>query len=229
MTAALQLLLAYLLGSIPFAYIAGRALKGLDLRQHGSGNLGATNVFRVLGMGPGIAVLLLDIAKGAVAVALLPKLGHASRFAALFSDGPVEQAWWPCVLGLAAVLGHTYTAFLGFKGGKGVATSAGVFLGLAPWATLCVLGVFLLAFLLSRMVSLGSLLAAAALPALVAAWGEWRPAAVDRSLADLARGGWALGARPVFYLALTLALLVWLKHVPNIKRIAAGTESRFQR
>jgi glycerol-3-phosphate acyltransferase PlsY len=228
-TPILQLLLAYLLGSIPFAYIAGKRYKGLDLRQHGSGNLGATNVFRVLGRGPGIAVLLLDMGKGVVAVTLLPHLGHANRFAALFSSGPAEQAWWPCALGLAAVLGHSYTVFLGFKGGKGVATSAGVFLGLAPWATLCVLGVFLAVFLVGRMVSLGSLLAAAALPALVAAFKEWSPAASKPSLDDLMAGGWSLQARPVFYLAVGLALLVWLKHIPNIKRIAAGTESRFKR
>jgi glycerol-3-phosphate acyltransferase PlsY len=228
-TPILQALLAYLLGSIPFAYIAGKSLRGLDLRQHGSGNLGATNVFRVLGKGPGIVVLLLDIGKGAAAVTLLPLLGHASRFEALFSSGPAEQAWWPCVLGLAAVLGHSYTAFLGFKGGKGVATSAGVFLGLAPWATLCVLGVFGLAFLASRMVSLGSLLGAAALPALVAAFNEWLPASAHRSLDDMMADGWSPQARPVFYLALALAVLVWVKHIPNIKRIAAGTENRFKR
>lgn len=228
-TPALQLLLAYLLGSVPFAYLAGRALKGLDLRKHGSGNLGATNAFRVLGRGPGALVLMADVAKGVVAVALLPKLGQAGRFAALFSDSPVEQAWWPCVLGLAAVLGHSYTVFLGFKGGKGVATSAGVFLGLAPWATLAVLGVFLAVFLATRMVSAGSLAAAAALPALVAAFKEWLPAAAHPSLSDLTHDGWELQARPVFWLALGLAVLVWVKHIPNIKRILAGTENRFKR
>lgn len=228
-TPYLQLLLAYLLGSIPFAYLAGRALKGLDLRSHGSGNLGATNAFRVLGKGPGSLVLLADVAKGVAAVVLLPKLGHASRFAALFSDSPVEQAWWPCVLGLAAVLGHSYTVFLGFKGGKGVATSAGVFLGLAPWATLVVLGIFLVVFLATRMVSAGSLAAAAALPMGVAVFKEWLPPAAHRSLTDLTHGGWDLQARPVFWLALALAVLVWVRHSPNIKRLLAGTENRFKR
>ena len=228
MTPALQLCLAYLLGAIPFAYLAGR-LKGLDIRKHGSGNVGATNVFRVLGKGPGTAVLLLDLAKGTLAVAVVPLLGRASSAAALLSDGPAEQAWWPCALGLAAVLGHSYTVFLRFKGGKGVATSAGVFLGLAPYATLCVIAVFLAAFLLSRMVSLGSLLASAALPALVAAFKEWQPAAAKPSLLDLARDGWDWQVRPVFYLALALAVLVWVKHIPNIKRIAAGNENRFKR
>jgi len=228
MTPALQLCLAYLLGAIPFAYLAGR-LKGLDIRKHGSGNVGATNVFRVLGKGPGTAVLLLDLAKGTLAVAVVPLLGRASSAAALLSDGPAEQAWWPCALGLAAVLGHSYTVFLRFKGGKGVATSAGVFLGLAPWATLTVLGIFLAVFLASRMVSAGSLAGAAALPPLVAAYHEWLPLAARRSLADMARGGWAPLARPVFWLACALALLVWVKHVPNIRRILAGTENRFGR
>ncbi|HXC63556.1 MAG TPA: glycerol-3-phosphate acyltransferase, partial [bacterium] len=144
-------------------------------------------------------------------------------------DGPAEQAWWPCVLGLAAVLGHSYTVFLRFKGGKGVATSAGAFLGLAPWATLGVLVVFGLVVFSTRMVSAGSLLAAAALPPLVLACREWLPASARLSLNDLARSGWGPAARPVLWLACALALLVWVKHIPNIQRILAGTEHRFGR
>jgi glycerol-3-phosphate acyltransferase PlsY len=228
MTPILQLCLAYLLGAVPFAYLAGR-LKGLDIRQHGSGNVGATNVFRVLGKGPGAAVLLLDLAKGTLAVAVVPLVARAGSFHAFLSDGPAEQAWWPCALGLAAVLGHSYTVFLRFKGGKGVATSAGAFLGLAPWATLTVFGVFLLVFWFSRMVSAGSLAAAAALPPLVLAYKEWLPVSARLSLNDLARTGWGPDARPVLWLACALALLVWIKHIPNIRRILAGTENRFGR
>jgi glycerol-3-phosphate acyltransferase PlsY len=228
MTPLLQLCLAYLLGAIPFAYLAGR-LKGLDIRQHGSGNVGATNVLRVLGKGPGAAVLALDMAKGALAVSVVPLVARADSFHAFLSDGPAEQAWWPCALGLAAVLGHSYTVFLRFKGGKGVATSAGAFLGLAPWATLTVLGVFLAVVLITRMVSAGSLAGAAALPPLVLAFKEWLPASARLSLDDLARGGWGPAARPVLWLACVLALLVWVKHIPNIQRILAGTEIRFGR
>ena len=118
-----------------------------------------------------------------------------------------DASWWPCALGLAAVLGHSYTCFLGFKGGKGVATSAGVFFGLAPLATSAVLGVFLAVFVAGRMVSLGSLVAAALLPAMVAWTGEWRPVAARASMADAFRRDWHPLARPVFWLACGVALL----------------------
>jgi glycerol-3-phosphate acyltransferase PlsY len=222
----LQLVAAYLLGAIPFAYIAGRLLKGIDIRQHGSGNVGATNVFRVLGAGPGAAVLALDLLKGWLAAAWVPSLGAASAFSAFASDSVADKAWWPCALGLAAVLGHSYTVFLGFKGGKGVASSAGVFLGLAPHATGVVLLLFIAALAFTRMVSVGSLLGAAALPALVASFHEWRPAAARANLSDAFQNGWSLQARPVFWLALAIAILVWVKHIPNIHRILAGTENK---
>jgi glycerol-3-phosphate acyltransferase PlsY len=224
--ALLQLLGAYLLGAIPFAYIAGRLLRGIDIRQHGSGNVGATNVFRVLGKGPGAAVLALDLGKGWLAAAWLPTLGAVSSSAAFFSDSAVDKPWWPCVLGLAAVLGHSFTLFLGFKGGKGVATSAGVFLGLAPHATSWVLLLFILTLLWTRMVSAGSLLGAAALPGLVASFKEWRPAAARVNLSEAWNSSWSVQARPVFWLAVAIAVLVWVKHIPNIKRILAGTENK---
>lgn len=223
----LQILAAYLLGAIPFAYLAGRLLKGIDIRQHGSGNVGATNVFRVLGKGPGAVVLLLDVAKGWLAAAWLPRLGAGSAAAAFVSSSVSDHAWWPCALGLAAVLGHSYTVFLGFKGGKGVASSAGVFLGLAPLATGTVLGLFALVLLGTRMVSAGSLAAAAVLPVAVALYGEWRPVAARANLSDVFKHGWSLQARPVFWLALALSVLVWVRHIPNIRRILAGTENRF--
>jgi glycerol-3-phosphate acyltransferase PlsY len=221
-----QLLGAYLLGAIPFAYLAGRLLRGIDIRQHGSGNVGATNVLRVLGKGPGAAVLALDIAKGWLATAWIPSLGAVSSMRAFFSESAADKAWWPCALGLAAVLGHSYTVFLGFKGGKGVATSAGVFLGLAPQATLVVFALFALAVSVTRMVSVGSLLGAAALPALVVGFKEWRPKAAPANMSALMAKDWSLQDRPVFWLALAIAVLVWVKHIPNMRRIAAGTESK---
>jgi glycerol-3-phosphate acyltransferase PlsY len=190
---ALYLLACYLLGSIPTGYLAGRALRGIDIRSVGSGNMGATNVLRVLGKGPGAFVLAVDIAKGAAAVALLP--------------GPFASAgFWPLAGAVAVVLGHNYTCFLKFKGGKGVATSAGACLGLAPWATLGIVLIFVLLVALTRMVSVGSLVAATALPVLV-----W----YDHS-----------SGPGVIWLALVLALFVWVRHIPNIKRILAGTENK---
>jgi glycerol-3-phosphate acyltransferase PlsY len=191
----------FFLGSIPTGYLAGRLLKGIDIRKQGSGNMGATNVFRVLGKGPGAAVLLMDIAKGAAAVALL------GPYFSLPGPG------WLLLGGLAAVLGHNYTPFLGFKGGKGVATSAGVCLGLAPFATLTIIALFIALFALSRMVSVGSLGAATALPLAMLYYGE---AGAPRPLPG-----------QVFWLGLVLALFVWLRHIPNIKRIMAGTENKF--
>jgi glycerol-3-phosphate acyltransferase PlsY len=208
-------MLAYVLGSIPSAYLAGRWSKGIDLRQHGSGNLGATNVFRVLGPWAGSLVLLADIAKGAVAVLVLPHLGASDA-------APVPGGWWPCVLGLAAVLGHSYTCFLGFKGGKGVATSLGVFLGLAPWATGLAVLTFALVFGWTRMVSAGSLLAAVVLPVSVLVLHEWAPPGTPAPSDPASWWG-----RPVAGLALLLGLLVWLRHIPNMRRIASGTENRF--
>ena len=226
------LLLAYLLGCVPSAWLAGKWVKGIDIRRHGSGNMGATNVFRVLGPGPGVAVLLADIAKGALAVLLIPRLIPLGD--APWTDTPwvgygLGALWWPCFLGLAAVLGHTYTVFLGFKGGKGVATSLGVFLALAPWATLAAVAVFGGVFWVTRMVSAGSLAAAAFLPGAVALFNEWRPWTGHppdffNALSLLGQDSWR--TKPVLCLALVLSLLVWLKHLPNIRRILAGTENR---
>lgn len=200
MSQSLYLLACYLLGSIPTGYWVGRLFFKKDIRSEGSGNMGATNVLRVLGKGPGAFVLAFDIAKGAAAVALLPRYFEAGGS-------------WPLLGALAAVLGHNYTCFLNFKGGKGVATSAGVCLGLAPHATLSIIGIFAILTFLSRMVSVGSLGAAAALPVLVWYYHE----------------GGVTPPEPgqFFYLALTLAAFVWLRHIPNIKRILAGTENKF--
>ena len=151
-------------------------------------------------------MFIADVAKGVAAVhaqALVNRVGGV--------EGPAAGGAWACALGLAAVLGHTYTVFLKFRGGKGVATSLGVLLALAPLASLVALGTFGAVFAATRMVSAGSLAAALALPAVLVA-------------RDLHQGG---GPAAVTVLALLLAVLVWARHIPNLRRIAAGTEHRF--
>jgi glycerol-3-phosphate acyltransferase PlsY len=150
-TLAILALLSYLIGSIPTAYLMGRAVKGIDIREHGSGNPGATNVFRVVGKAAGSATLAIDALKGYLPVFL------AKHY---FPSSPVVAV----AAGLAAIAGHNWTVFLNFKGGKGVATSAGVFLALTPVPALIALGCFLASFLISGHVSVGSLFAAASFP-----------------------------------------------------------------
>lgn len=196
---ALGLVAAYLLGSIPAAYLAGKA-RGVDLRQHGSGNLGATNAWRVLGWKVGLAVYAFDTVKGLLPVALLP---------GLLGMGPGDHQLWRIAFGVAAIAGHVKPVFLAGKGGgKGVATAGGVFAALAPVPVLIAFGVFALAFLASGYVSLGSLTAAAALP-----------------VALLALNGWTV--TPVFVIALVVSGFVFWTHRANIGRLRAGTESRF--
>ncbi|MBR1836261.1 MAG: glycerol-3-phosphate 1-O-acyltransferase PlsY [Kiritimatiellae bacterium] len=183
----------YLLGSVPFGYLAGR-LRGVDIRKVGSGNIGATNVWRTLGRGPGAAVFLLDALKGALAASLFP-----SPAAAL--SGAV-----------GAMLGHSFPVFLGFKGGKGVATGLGVAVGLVPHSAALGLAVWIAVFLCSRYVSLASVAAAAAVGA--APW-------------FLDRGGDGCGRIAVCAAVSALAALVVLKHRGNMVRLVRGTENRF--
>jgi glycerol-3-phosphate acyltransferase PlsY len=196
MNYAAYILLCYLAGALPTGYLFGKILRGIDIREHGSGKMGATNVFRTLGKGPGLAVLAVDIAKGAAAVALFPLLLNT-------------EGGWLLAGAVTAVLGHNFTVFLNFRGGKGVATTAGVMLGLAPAAMATDFAVFACVLLLSRMISVSSLAAATALPALVWVYAE--------------SGAY----HGVFYLALLLSLFVWLRHRDNIRRILSGTENRF--
>jgi glycerol-3-phosphate acyltransferase PlsY len=195
-------LLAYLVGAIPTGFMIARA-RGVDIRAAGSGNIGATNVFRVLGRPAGVAVLLLDAAKGAIPCATLPPLALWVAGAA----GHPDPEWLGIIAGIAAVLGHNYTCWLRFKGGKGIATTAGVLAVLMPVALLTCLAAWLVVFLLTRYVSLGSLVASVALPLTV--W--WR----GQSGALLA-------------VALALGLLAIGKHRANIRRLLNGTESRFR-
>lgn len=196
MTAAegIALALSYLLGAIPTSYLAGRLFRGIDLRQHGSKNLGATNVYRSMGWRYAIPVGLFDVMKGAVPVLVL---------------GPAVSgsAWFPLLCGISAVLGHVFSVFVGFKGGKGVATSAGVVLGLAPMAVGFCLVAWALIVWASGYVSLGSVVAAALFPGLV--WVLYP----DRRDA-------------IWLYALLAAVIIWM-HRANIGRLRAGTENRF--
>jgi glycerol-3-phosphate acyltransferase PlsY len=192
----LIVLLGYLLGSLPWSLWAGR-LRGIDLRDHGSGNLGATNVYRVLGWKPGLVVLILDMAKGAAAVALGRVLAPADA-----------QNLLPALAGLAAVAGHMFTPFASFRGGKGVATGAGVFLGLAPLAGLFCLGLFVAVLLLGGWVSLASGLAALGLPLAV----------------YLTRDDLGVRYGSVLALAVVVSLLVIVRHRGNWVRLARGRE-----
>jgi glycerol-3-phosphate acyltransferase PlsY len=194
--------LGYLSGSLPWGLWVGRGLRGVDVRTLGSGNLGATNVYRSLGPGLGVLTLLLDIAKGALPVWLVP---HAA-FATAFPGGP---EWCRLGVGLAAVAGHVWTCFAGFKGGKGVATTVGVLLALAPAAFGVFLLVFVLVVALTRFISLGSTLGALAF-------------AVALAFLEPA------GARsPTFLLGVLLAALVVLRHRDNFRRLWRGEERRF--
>jgi len=149
MATFLSVIFAYLLGSVPTGYILG-SLAGVDVRKAGSGNVGATNVARVVGKRHGIFTLVADIAKGLVPVVIALYLGLTSTATAL--------------VGVVAFLGHLYPVFLRFQGGKGVATALGVFLGLSPWATLVLMPIFVLVILATRVVSLSSMVAAACAP-----------------------------------------------------------------
>lgn len=221
-------IVAYLLGSIPFGYILVRAFVGVDVRAQGSGNIGATNVARTGARGLAIATLLLDAIKGAIAVliaygvaaALFAReaaahanvLEHGSE--ALRNAPSISQAaQFSYMLGataaLFAIIGHMFPVWLGFKGGKGVATGLGVFIALAPKAVLIVIAVFLLLTALTRYVSLGSIVAAALFPPVF--FAMQRDQATPLVIAMIA----------------AVSVLIIAKHAANIRRLISGTESRF--
>jgi glycerol-3-phosphate acyltransferase PlsY len=189
---------AYLLGSIPTGFLVAKA-KGIDIRKTGSGNIGATNAMRVLGKSAGIFVLLMDAAKGFGAVWLAAVLLRQFN-----ANTDLETA--RIIGGIGAVMGHNYTCWLKFKGGKGIATTAGVYLALAPWAVLVGLVVFILAVLLTKYVSVGSIAAAIALPVTV----------------------WIMTPNNLFLGIVSTALgaLAIYKHKSNIQRLMAGNENR---
>ena len=186
-----SLILGYLLGSIPSGWLAGRWLKGIDLRALGSGSTGATNVLRQVGKGPALVVFFIDVGKGAAAVLIARALGLGD--------------WIQVLAGLTALAGHIWPVWLGFKGGKAVATGLGLFLGLAWPVGLASFGVFMAVFSLSRLVSLASVLAAISLPLLMAAGS---------------------GSTANLVVALVAMLLVLWRHRSNIQRLLNGTEPK---
>jgi glycerol-3-phosphate acyltransferase PlsY len=196
--------LAYLLGSIPFGYLLVRLGGGGDVRETGSGGTGATNVTRRAGSSAGILTLLLDALKGIAAV-LVARLLLGTR---------PDADWWVSAAAVAAVLGHVFPVWLGFRGGKGVATGLGVFLVLAPLATLCALVVFAAVVWLWRYVSLGSITAAAVLPLAVWSLGAF-------GIADHAQA-------PVLAVAVLGAALIIFMHRTNIGRLLTGKENRLK-
>ena len=215
-TYAIVAVIAYLLGSIPFGYILVRIFRGEDVRASGSGNIGATNVMRSGAKWLGLLTLILDAAKGYLAVYLAPGIVRLSSE----SGGIVTHDGQHLVIGtwilaasiaaLFAILGHIFPIWLKFKGGKGVATGAGAFLALVPKAVLLVLVIFVAVVGVSRYVSLGSILAAAAFPALA------------YFLSDVRYFPFAVAIIAI------CSLLIILKHHQNIRRLLAGTEHRFE-
>jgi glycerol-3-phosphate acyltransferase PlsY len=186
---------SYLLGAIPTSYLVGRWVRGLDLRREGSGNLGATNAFRVLGWRLAVPVLIADLLKG---------WGPAFFFARWAGVGPV----WALAFGAAAIVGHVFSVYMRFRGGKGVATSGGVLLALAPWAALTGLVAWICLVALTRIVSVASIAAAFSVPLVV----------------------WVTqGVGAILWLSLGLMVFVIYAHRANIRRLLRGEEHRFGR
>ncbi|MCD6182128.1 MAG: glycerol-3-phosphate 1-O-acyltransferase PlsY [Candidatus Cloacimonetes bacterium] len=188
---------AYLFGSIPTSYIFGRMLKGIDIREHGSGNVGATNALRILGTKIGVITLLLDMFKGFLPVYIAMQLFAGNDLVAIGA-------------GIATILGHIFTIYLSFKGGKGVATSAGVFIALLPMAIVLCLAVFIIIVAITRYVSLGSIVAAITL------FGYELISNIRNDFQHL----WLL------LFVTILVLMIILRHTANIKRLIAGTENK---
>lgn len=196
--------LSYLIGSFPTSIVVGKLLKGIDIREHGSGNAGGTNVFRVLGWKPGVFVMAFDAFKGFAAAFWISQIA--------ISPIPIEHELVQIIAGLAAIIGHIWTVFAGFKGGKGVGTAAGMLLALYPWALLICALVFGIVLFLTRIVSISSITAAVTLPVVLT---------VLR---------YCIGKEVVFSLYIFgffAAALIVFTHRSNIKRLLAGTENKF--
>jgi len=199
--AAVLVLLAYLIGALPFGLLVGRLAGGVDLREHGSGRIGATNALRTVGLAGAVVTFLLDVGKGLVAVLLVGWLYLAGP--------PGSPPWVAAAAGIAAVAGHIRSVFIGFTGGRGVATFAGAMLATAPWVAAVVLPIGVLIIWRSRIESLGSLIGTLLAPIVTVA------------LLLLGQATWAAVA-----LALGGALLVTWAHADNIARLRAGTERK---
>jgi len=199
------MVVSYIIGSFPTSIIVGKILRGIDIREHGSGNAGGTNVFRVLGWKPGLLVMLVDVFKGFAATYWIP-----SQLAPLSNHLPLLQL----LAGIAAVVGHIWTVFAGFRGGKGVGTAAGMLLALFPQALIYCLLVFLLVLAATRIVSISSMMGAITLPIVLSVfkYGLDKPVPL-----------------PLFIFSFFAAALIIYTHRANIKRLLNGTENRFGR
>lgn len=192
------------MGSIPTSIISSKLLKGIDIREYGSGNAGATNVFRVMGWKAGIAVLILDMAKGFIPTVLFYKIG-------------LKGVDWPIInlqilAGISAIFGHIWTIFAGFKGGKGVGTGAGMLIGLAPLSVAVGIVIFLIVVTISRFVSLGSILASISVPITIV-------------MQNQSQNSFPL---QLFILSLFVPALIIYTHRKNIQRLIKGEESKIQ-
>ena len=200
LSAVLWIVAAYLLGATPTSYLAGKLGRGIDLRDHGSKNLGATNVYRILGWKYAIPVALFDIAKGAIPILLYTRWSMVAQ--------EPWHPWMPVALGSAAVLGHMFSPYVRFRGGKGVATAAGMFLALAPLPVLFAMLVWGVCLWLTGYVSLSSIIAVASVPLWIRIVGPDSP--------------------HVFWASIGLVVLIVFAHRRNIARLVAGTENRFR-
>jgi len=198
------IVLSYLIGSFPTAILVSKHLKGIDIREHGSGNAGGTNVLRTLGWKAGISVMLFDVAKGWVAAYYIAELGY--------ENGLILPIFVQIIAGISAILGHVYTIFAKFKGGKGVGTAAGMLIAIYPLALLFCFSVFLLVAFSTKYVSLASMLAAITLP-------------ISLLLIEIYT---EIPTPPIqFYFAVTVALFIIFTHRSNIGRLLKGEENKF--
>ena len=196
----ISLILAYLIGSIPTSFIFAKVLKGVDIRKHGSGNVGATNVFRVVGKIPGIIALIIDILKGVLAVLILPNIFFNNTIGITLG-----LELYKILLGMCAISGHVWTVFLNFKGGKGVATTAGVIIALAPKVFAGSAAIWVLVFSIFKIVSIASITASIFLPIFALLF--------QRSIA-------------IILFCVLLSLVGAYKHKANIKRLLRGEEKK---
>lgn len=203
---AIKAVLAYLLGAVLGSLVLGR-LRGIDIRQQGSGNAGGTNALRTQGKWFGLAVIVIDIGKGALAAGVLPML----PLAALWGGAAEPWMWQAAVCGAAAVVGHVWPVWFGFRGGKGAATLVGVMLVLAPWLLPLVIGVWVICLVLSGYVGLSTMLSAATAPVGVLLFSTFGLAS------------------PLFLFTLAMAGFIVYTHRSNIQRMRAGTEHQFKR
>ena len=189
----ISIVIAYFLGAIPNSYWMGKVFRGIDIREHGSKNPGASNALRILGKPIGFTCLILDIGKGWLAIFLAQRLFH------------ITLEWQLIFIGLAAVFGHIYTIFLKFKGGKGVATTFGIFLGLTPLATVFTILVWLLITSITRYISLASIISGICFPVFI----------------------YLVSHNPYYFgLSVVLGIFIIIRHISNIKRLMNGTENK---